>query len=143
MKEDVLQFIWKMKRLPNQPIYTTAGDPIRILDFGETNYDQGPDFLNGRVLIGDIEFVGSIEIHRKSSDWIKHNHSSSKQYDNVILHVVYNHDSEIVNSYKRPIPTIELKELIDPYLLLNYQRIMDSKIDVPCQSMIKCIDKLY
>ena len=143
MKEDVLQFIWKMKRLPNQPIYTTAGDPIRILDFGEINYDQGPDFLNGRVLIGDIEFVGSIEIHRKSSDWIKHNHSSSKQYDNVILHVVYNHDSEIVNSYKRPIPTIELKELIDPYLLLNYQRIMDSKIDVPCQSMIKRIDKLY
>jgi len=143
MKEDVLQFIWKMKRLPNRPLLSTSGAAVSIIDFGESNDNQGPDFLNGRVRIDEIEFVGSIEIHVNGSDWLKHKHSKSKLYDNVVLHVVYNNDVEIINSNKQPIPTLVLKDIIDPYIIVNYRSIMESKAEIPCQPMLDQVDPVF
>ena len=116
---------------------------MSIIDFGESNDNQGPDFLNGRVRIDEIEFVGSIEIHVNGSDWLKHKHSKSKLYDNVILHVVYNNDVEIINRSKQPIPTIVLKDIIDPYVLVNYRSIMESKAEIPCQPMLDQVDSIF
>ena len=116
---------------------------MSIIDFGESNDNQGPDFLNGRVRIDEIEFVGSIEIHVNGSDWLKHKHSKSKLYDNVILHVVYNNDVEIINRSKQPIPTIVLKDIIDPYIIVNYRSIMESKAEIPCQPMLDQVDSIF
>ena len=116
---------------------------MSIIDFGESNDNQGPDFLNGRVRIDEIEFVGSIEIHVNGSDWLKHKHSKSKLYDNVILHVVYNNDVEIINNNKQPIPTLVLKDIIDPYVLVNYRSIMESRADIPCHSRLDQVDPIF
>lgn len=135
MKEDLLQFIWKMKLLPLK-LKTTNNSVVLVKDFGTLNHDQGPDFLNSKVFIDKLEFAGSVEIHINGSDWNKHNHSNSPLYDNVILHVVYKSDIEICNTEDQPIPTIELKNIISPHFLWRYKNVMDSQKEISCESSI-------
>ena len=45
-----------------------------------------------------MHWFGSVEIHVKSSDWHKHKHSDDPNYENVILHVVYEYDQAILDS---------------------------------------------
>jgi hypothetical protein len=51
-------------------------------------------------------------MHVKSSEWNLHGHQFDKAYSNVILHVVYEHD-QLIFIEGIPIPTVELKQLID------------------------------
>ena len=44
----------------------------------------------------DLVLVGNIELHLKNSDWIFHKHSENPAYENIILHVVFLDDVEIV-----------------------------------------------
>ena len=112
MNEKYLHFIWKSKRLLTTELNATTGEKLSVRNFGEYNFDSGPDFFNGAVMIDDILHHGNIEMHVNSSDWIKHGHQFDPAYNNVILHVVYNHDMEILVN-NQPLPTLELKYLID------------------------------
>ena len=89
MTEDLLHFIWKYKLLKPVDFCTTSNVSLQINKYGEHNIHAGPDFTDARVKIGNTEWAGTIEIHKKSSDWFLHNHHTDKAYDNVILHVVY------------------------------------------------------
>lgn len=112
MNEKYLHLIWKSKRLPFHLIKTTRGKEINILEIGTYNLASGPDFFNGKIEIDQIVYSGNIELHVKSSDWYLHNHHNDNAYNNVILHVVYEHDKEVlINGLE--ILTIELKEFID------------------------------
>ena len=88
---------------------TTDGRKVEILSVGEHNRDAGPDYSHARVLIGDKEWVGNIEIHVSSSDWIKHHHHLDKAYDNVILHVVRTADKPVYNTRGELVPQCELQ----------------------------------
>jgi hypothetical protein len=81
--------------------------------------------------------VGSVEIHVSSSDWYKHNHHRDSAYQNVILHVVYNHDKEVFIKEKA-IPVLELKNHIDQQHFNNFLRIKKfQEANVfPCKSYI-------
>ncbi|MBL4705136.1 MAG: DUF2851 family protein [Flavobacteriales bacterium] len=142
MKEDLLQYIWKMKVISSIGLKTTSGIDLEILDFGTLNDDQGPDFLNGRVLLDGVEFAGSIEIHVNGSHWLLHKHGESRQYDNVILHVVFENDVQINNQMNQPIPTLELKELINESLLITYRGLMESSSLIPCEKQLDKVDSL-
>jgi hypothetical protein len=87
--EELLQFLWQYKILKPLPLITTSGKEIFVLKNGELNKDSGPDFFNAQVKIDTIVLVGNIEVHVKTSDWLKHKHEADKNYDNIILHVVY------------------------------------------------------
>ena len=63
--ESELHFIW-MNRLFRQ--VTLEGEPIEVLDVGELNSHDGPDFALSRVRVGHIEWAGSVEIHRRASE---------------------------------------------------------------------------
>ena len=88
---------------------TTDGRTVEILSVGEHNRDAGPDYSHARVLIDDKEWIGNIEIHVCSSDWIKHRHHLDKAYDNVILHVVRTADKPVYNSRGELVTQCELQ----------------------------------
>src|SRR6056300_584573 len=92
MTEDYLHYIWKYKLFNQVGLKTTEEVEVEILNFGFHNHDSGPDFSQGKVKIGETLWAGNIEIHIRSSDWLKHNHQLDEAYDTVVLHVVYEHD---------------------------------------------------
>ena len=132
MTEDLLHFIWKYKLLKPKYYYTTSKSRLQIIKCGEHNQHAGPDFTNARIKIDDTEWAGTVEIHKKSSDWLLHNHHTNKAYNNVILHVVYEHDKEIYNSKQQIIPTLELKGILQDNVLSKYEYLHQSKQQIPC-----------
>lgn len=131
MKEEYLHYLWQNKRLPFQKFKLTDGRDVDIINVGWLNYDSGPDFFSGNVSINGINWTGNIEIHVKSSDWYAHNHHNDNAYDNVILHVVLEHDKDVyVNDNK--LPTIELKDFIDYNHYAKYKKLIRSNLKRPC-----------
>ena len=140
MPEIVLHYIWEHCLWAGFAQHTTAGQPVEILSVGEHNRDAGPDYSHAHVKIGDREWVGNIEIHVCSSDWIKHRHHLDKAYDNVILHVVRTADKPIYNSRGDLIPQCELQYPSDKdYLSALFQSAqqMDSAV-----ARIGCAEQL-
>ena len=96
---------------------------MSIVSVGQHNLNAGPDFFNAQLNIGEQLWAGNVEVHIKSSDWYVHNHETDTAYDNVILHVVYEHDTEIYRKDNSVIPTLELKTFINKDVLHNYQKL--------------------
>jgi len=142
IKEDLLHYVWKTKQISQEKLMTTAGLPVKIITWGIHNHDSGPDFFNGKVQIGDTTWVGNIEMHIFSSDWHKHSHDTDPAYDNVILHVVYEADTEVYTSSELQLHCIELKDRIPHHLTNTYTSLLQSQYDVPCQSLISKVDPL-
>jgi hypothetical protein len=109
-----------------------------VLNPGNKNDNQGPDFLNGKIIIENTTWIGSIEIHVKTSDWKLHGHSNDNNYNNVILHVVWEHDVELNLSF----PTLELKSLVPKLILQKYEMLLRSKQFIPCENNINTIKDL-
>lgn len=137
MNERLLQFIWQFQYFNRSVLATTNGDSIEILTPGTLNNNQGPDFLNAKLKLGNTIWVGSVELHVKSSDWVKHRHNSDSNYRNVILHVVYEHDDK-----RSELPVLELKERIAVNLLDHYKSLMQSKTIIPCENLIHTVSDL-
>lgn len=109
MPEIVLHYIWEHCLWAGMAQQTTDGRSVEILSVGEHNRDSGPDYSHARILIDGHEWIGNIEIHVSSSDWVKHRHHLDKAYDNIILHVVRTADKPVYNSRGELIPQCELK----------------------------------
>ena len=109
MPEIVLHYIWEHCLWAGFKQQTTDGRSVEILSVGAHNRDAGPDYSSARVRIDGKEWVGNIEIHVCSSDWIKHRHHLDSAYDNVILHVVRTADKPIYNSRGELVPQCELQ----------------------------------
>lgn len=88
MTEDRLQQWWAANPLAGRTLRCRSGKEVRILDAGELNTTDGPDFLNAHVMIGGIHCYGAVELHLHSSGWFDHHHHLNQAYDKVILHVV-------------------------------------------------------
>ena len=95
MKEDFLHYLWKHQLFSKSKLFTTDHKSICIHSPGLHNSQSGPDFFNAKIQIDDLVWVGNAEIHINSSDWYAHNHEVDKNYDTVILHIVWNDDVEI------------------------------------------------
>ncbi|AWW00573.1 DUF2851 family protein [Arcticibacterium luteifluviistationis] len=134
MKEDFLHYIWQYQKFNKAFLKTTFGEEITVLKIGFHNTDSGPDFKEARIKIGDVEWAGSVEIHLKASDWNLHKHDTDLAYENVVLHVVWENDKEILNKDGKPIPTLTLKALTDISLLDKYEALMQSQNEIPCQN---------
>ncbi len=140
--EDLLQFLWQHKLLLPLPLITTTGKEIFIVKNGELNKDSGPDFFNAQIRIGEIVLVGNIEIHIKTSDWLKHKHQQDKNYDNIILHVVYEHDVDLSQNQNNNVEVLELKHLIAENTITTYSKLSTSKEKIPCGNQIATVNDL-
>lgn len=137
MKEQFLHFIWQFQYFDKTTLKTTSGDDLTILRQGFSNKNSGPDFSECRIKINNLEWIGNIEIHYKSSEWNAHKHHEDKAYDNVILHVVWSDDKPVSRTDQSLIPTLELKQRIDPNLIQKYTNFIKSEGEIICASFFK------
>ena len=139
--EEFLHFIWQFRLYGAQKLYTTAGETIEVLQQGALNKNAGPDFTKAKLIIGGTTWVGNVEIHIKSSDWLLHNHQIDNAYENVILHVVYEDDEPIYRQDGTELPVLVLKGLFPSYLLANYEQLITSANNFPCEKQIHLVDE--
>lgn len=141
MDEHFLHHIWKYQKFNTSDLKTSTGLPIKVFDPGFHNFDSGPDFEEARLKIDDIEWVGQVEIHVNASDWHKHGHSLDAHYNNVILHVVWNHDDEVLLE-DEILPVLELKRLVDHQLIHSYQHHIQSPETIACGTQLAQVPSL-
>ena len=135
MNENLLQYIWQFQLFNKMNLFTTELNNLIVIYPGNKNDNQGPDFLNGKIIVENTTWIGSVEIHVKNSDWKLHGHSNDNNYNNVILHVVWEHDVEL----NLPFPTLELKSLVPKLILQKYEMLLLSKQFIPCENNINAI----
>jgi hypothetical protein len=134
MREDLLYYIWKFKKFNNEALVTSEGEPLNIIHPGIQNTLSGPDFFNSKLQIGDQLWAGNVEMHLRSSDWYFHQHETDPNYDNVILHVVWEHDVEIYRKDNTLIPTLILKDRIEEDLLEAYDTLLNKEhLKINCE----------
>lgn len=135
MTEKLLQYLWNFKIFQNFDFKDIEGNPVEIINFGKWNTDAGPDFLLATIKINGLTLSGNIELHVRSSDWIFHNHSQDPNYQNIILHVVFQNDVEIPEFIDKKIPTLELKNFIDEDILWKYEKLINENQFIPCEDI--------
>jgi hypothetical protein len=132
MTEKLLHFLWQFQYFNRSNLATTTGEPIVIVHPGRLNTHQGPDFLDAKIRLGNTLLAGSVELHLKTSDWMRHGHEKDANYNNVILHVVLQHDE----LFQNPIPVLELQDRIPALLLDRYTALMNEATFIPCAASI-------
>ncbi len=142
MNERLLQFIWQFQYFNKNELHTDRGERLTIVYAGQYNTDQGPDFLNAKITIDNTTWAGNIEIHIKSSDWRKHNHTTDKNYSNTILHVVWENDADVNYGNGSVLPTLSLQPLVPKFLLDRYTQLMLNEAFVPCDPYLPALDDM-
>ena len=130
MTEDFLQYIWQHRLYLPDGNRTVEEVPVEPLQPGQLNQHAGPDFTDARVRMGGTLWAGCVEIHLRSSDWERHGHHTDPAYNNVILHVVYQHDADTYNARRQKVPVMELH--FDARYFDNYNRLADNKARIAC-----------
>jgi hypothetical protein len=136
MKEDFLHYLWKFKKFDTLNLKTFNGEEITIINVGQYLELAGPDFFSAQITIGDQKWAGNVEIHLKSSDWYVHHHERDEAYENVILHVVWEHDTGIFRKNNTEIPVLELKNYVDAETLINYRALITPKSWIFCEKQL-------
>lgn len=114
--ERLLRRLWMEHSFPALNLHTADGRPLNIILPGIANRNTGPDFLGARIRVGDVLYLGDVELHRGSRDWRDHRHQKDPRYNSVILHVVWEasglHQTPLTQS-GRPVPVLVLSEYLN------------------------------
>ena len=135
MNELLLQYLWYHKLFTTLDFKDIDGEKLQVIDFGKWNTNAGPDFSLGKISYRGITLAGPIELHVRASDWYFHHHDTDANYQNIILHVVYENDMQIPEFAAKGIPTLELKNYISPDSIRKYSRLSQHKGFVPCEEI--------
>jgi hypothetical protein len=138
MKEEFLHWLWKNRFYDCGSLYDREAGPIEVISPGEYNRDSGPDFFNTRLITGGTEWAGNTEIHVSASDWYRHGHHTDHAYDNVILHLVYNEDTEVYTASGRRL--LSVIPVFEPVLWENYLGFINNPSPLPCSGLIGMTD---
>jgi hypothetical protein len=138
--ESFLQFVWKHRLLKSGPWKSASGCLVELLHPGDQNSNAGPDFTNARLRIGSIELAGNVEIHVRTSDWLRHGHDGDRGYDKIILHVVYDHDAELDQNRQFGVDVLEIKELVSKQVLERYESFRSVRPGIACSAHLPFFD---
>lgn len=141
MKEDFLHYVWQYKKFDFSNLKTCSGETLTIINVGQYLKNSGPDFFNAQIVIGNQKWAGNVEIHVKSSDWYLHNHENDENYDNVILHVVWENDVPVFGKSNSEIPVLCLKDFVSKELLNNYHYLTTEKKWIFCENDLGTVDE--
>lgn len=140
MKEDFLHYIWQFKKFNTVGLRTVQGEELQLINNGQYLQQSGPDFFNAQIALDGQKWAGNVEIHLKSSDWYIHHHETDPAYDNVILHVVWEHDLEVMRPDGSEIPVLELASHVDEKLVANYNSLASAKTWIYCEKELGSTD---
>jgi hypothetical protein len=88
--ERLLQAVWQHQRLRRDRLKTADGRIVRVFHPGFISLEGGPDFRGAIIQIGDEPpRSGDVEIDLRSAGWRAHGHDKNKNFQNVILHVIW------------------------------------------------------
>jgi Protein of unknown function (DUF2851) len=88
--ESLLQAVWRHQRLLRQQLTTLDGRSVRILHPGFLSREGGPDFRGAVIQFGDEPpRTGDVEVDLESAGWRAHGHNKNINFNNVILHVIW------------------------------------------------------
>jgi hypothetical protein len=138
--EQLLHYVWKHKIFPLKELKTTSGKALEIIDTGLANRNAGPDFFNAKIKLDGVLWVGNIEIHTHSSDWMKHGHHTDKAYDNVILHVATHIDADVQRNNGETIPQLQLD--CPDHVRANFDELIATDSYPPCYRIIPSLSSL-
>ena len=142
MHESFLHYLWQMQYFDKSNLLTTAGESVQIFNQGNANTNAGPDFSNARVRIGPIDWIGSVEVHVNSSMWFEHHHEVDSAYDNVILHLVWKHDKDVIRTDGTILPTLEVRDRVEESLLRRYRQLAGSAFSIPCKRSLPEVNEV-
>ncbi len=131
MTERLLHFIWQFQYFNTLGLTTVTEEPVQVIFPGHYNDNQGPDFTSAKIKVGNTLWVGAVELHCRTSDWNRHRHQTDSNYNNVILHVVWEHDHA-----GNDLPVLELKNKVSKLLLQRYDDLMRGAAFIPCEKNI-------
>lgn len=140
MKEDFLHYLWKFKKFATSNLQTVHHESIQIINSGQYLQTAGPDFFNAQIILNQQKWAGNIELHLKSSDWYLHHHERDPAYENVILHVVWEHDSAIFRKDNSEVPTLVLKPYVSKQLIQQYKALLFPKSWIYCERQLQGLD---
>lgn len=142
MKEDFLHYLWKFRKFDTKDCECVHGEKLQIHHQGIHNLLAGPDFFNSHISLDGQLWAGNVEVHLKSSDWYAHRHEEDPAYENVILHVVWEHDAEIYRKDGNPIPTFVLSKYLKEETRLRYAQLFSSKLKwINCENDFAKVDE--
>jgi hypothetical protein len=108
--ERLLQNVWHHQRLRRDDLRTADGLPIRVLHPGFWNHSAGPDFRNAVLQFGQEEpRSGDVEIDLIPQNWQTHHHKDNAEFAGVILHVVWEGQSQADGD----LPRLSLRDFLD------------------------------
>lgn len=140
MTERLLQYLWQFQYFNKDRLVLDNGDTFQVIHPGRYNTNQGPDFLEAKIKIENTLWVGHVEIHVKTSDWYKHAHQFDRNYDNVVLHVVW--DNDLPDRDTR-IPVFSLQSKVPVMLLSQYEHWMRNKAGfIACGSQVGDVSRI-
>ena len=138
--EHLLHYVWKHKIFPLKELKTVSGQILEVIDTGLANRDAGPDFFNAKIKLDGVLWVGNVEIHTSSSDWVKHGHHLDSVYDNVVLHVATYIDADVYRSNGELVPQLQLD--CPAHVRDNYQELVATDSYPPCYRIIPSLSSL-
>jgi hypothetical protein len=126
--ERIISRLWQ-SHLVRYPV-TDNGEWLHIIFPGRVSNTSGCDFKDAVFTMNGSIINGNIEVHSMSSHWYSHGHHQDPKYNNIVLHVVWQQDSQTPTLLQdgRAIPTICLGSVVNGPLdeLLNFAAISPS-----------------
>lgn len=141
--ERFLHWIWSSLHLDLNRLESICGKPITILEPGELNSTDGPDFKKARIQIGNLQWHGDVEIHWSVAGWTAHGHHQDPRYNRVILHVVYE-DPADEKSVRRQDGSTLFTLHLRPHLPAALHKLIDRfhrKDRLPCAGSVSYISE--
>jgi hypothetical protein len=110
--ERLLQAVWQHQRLQRDRLKTNDGSIVRVIHPGFISVEGGPDFQDAVIQTGDAApRSGDVEIDLRSAGWRAHGHDKNKNFQNVILHAVWDESQSVANDNAPPV--LSLKNVLD------------------------------
>lgn len=140
--EAFLHYVWE-HRLWDEliPEGILAGCDVEVFSTGLCNIHAGPDFLEAKVRIDNITWVGAVEIHSRASEWYEHGHHEDPAYRGTILHVVEDWDREVVTTSGRPVPALVMR--VPQVLRAEAEALVNHAHQLACSPLGDRLDRLF